>query len=125
MTALGALHKCVLGKAPPTIAAIFPSVGVLVPAFETRLAVSRHSRQLLDPVRGNESRVLKRSLFGSVRVRNSLLEETVRASTVASFQLEFKVAVRRSLLRRRNWQASLTHSSGSVDIRRFQRFFFD
>ena len=86
--------------------------------------MSRHRRQLQDPIRGNGSQIFKRSLLVSIFVYNRLSYKLVHAPSVSSFQGALQSAFRRCLLRRRYWQTSMARSSGSMDISRFQSFLF-
>ena len=128
MAALGLIHRCVLDKAPIAISAFFPRIGVRHVAYATRLEAARHDKQIVDKVRGSESQVFKRSLFGFARVYNRLPQGIVDSLSVGAFQRELQSAVRRCLVQRRHrqsWLLFLTRSMSSMDILRFQRYFVD
>lgn len=83
---LGLLHKVVLGQAHSGFSSLFPPCPSDPPRYFTRLQARKHSRQLLDRCDGRQPGYLGRSLFGLVRVYNSLPQEAVEKSSVSSFQ---------------------------------------
>ena len=126
IAALGLIHRCTLDKAPCALSAFFRRAGSSNAVYNTRLAASRHNKQVDDPIRGHESQPFKRSALGSVRVYNRLPQSVVDATSVGAFQTELQFAVRRCLLQRRrrqSWLFFLSRSVISMDIGRFQQYF--
>ncbi len=94
IAALGVLHKLILGILPDAIADLFPFSESHRDMHHTRLLASRHNRQLEDPIRGNETEMYKRSVFGYVAIYNRLPQSVVDETTVKSVQRRLQDALR-------------------------------
>ncbi len=123
IASLGVLYKCVLGTAPAPIASFFPLASPQQTSVQTRLQVSRHSKQLFDRVAANSTDVFKRSLFGRVRVFNRLPEVVIQSESVSAFQSSLAKAMRKAAASNRNWSNVFSTSQCVKDIRTFQQYF--
>ena len=126
ISALGLIHRCVLDKAPTALREFFPEQDACIPKYTTRLAASRHGRQIYDFAEGGKSKIFKRSAFGSVLVYNRLPQFVVDASSVSKFQGWLQSAVRNCLIQKRSrqsWLHVLCRSMSSMDVGRFQQLF--
>ena len=83
---LGLLHKIVLGQAPAPIEHLFSRKTSNLRDFGIDSGVSRHDRQLHDPIEPGHSPMIRRSVFGMIRIYNSLPQRTVSLQSVKSFQ---------------------------------------
>ena len=93
---LGALHRVVLGCAPPQAAALFPVLGVVDEPFRRQFLRHwrpLHNRQMATPVTFASTDVLKRSVFGLVRCYNRLPQEIVDISSVKKIQRRLQLAL--------------------------------
>ena len=124
MAALGLLHKRILGILPGPIAEMFPFESSVRGCHRTRLWEARHDRQLRDPIRGLETQVFKRSLFGYVAIYNRLPQHVVEIQSVKEFQKQLQVAMKTSARTGcDSWSSIFCFSSRTSDIARFQRCF--
>jgi len=80
---LGLLHKIQLGQTHPDFAKLFP-LQVEARTANTRQNSRRHERQFHEFA--GHSHYFKRSVFGAVKVYNTLQPEAVRSTTVKHFQ---------------------------------------
>ena len=83
---LGLLHKVALGSAPAPIKQLFDKKPWTLNSFGFKADVCRHDRQLHDPIEPGHSPVIRRSIFGMVRIYNALPQSVVALTTVKSFQ---------------------------------------
>ena len=67
--------------------------------IRTRLLVARHDRQCLDPIRGHQTQIFKRSVFGYVAICNRPPQHVVEAKTVKCFKKQLQDAMRHNLCR--------------------------
>jgi hypothetical protein len=83
---LGLLHKVALGSAPQPILDLFRSTPLN--SFSVGLTSSRlrHNMQIHDPVEFNHPGIIKRSVFGLIRVYNDLPQYVVSAKTAKVLQ---------------------------------------
>ena len=106
---LGMLHKCTLQTAHPRLQELFPSAPQADHLRRTRSQHLKHNRQLVELCKGNFLEIMRRSVFGLVRVYNLLPHEVVWTKTVQDFQKSLT-----ELLRSRcesgmvNWELSLS-----------------
>ncbi len=124
MAALGVLHKRVLGFLPAAIAEMLPFGPESRTVHRTRLLSSRHDHQLCDPIRGVETQIFKRSIFGYIAIYNRLPQHVVETKTVKGFQHVLQNALRQCARRdSANWTQMYSYRSRTLDIARFQRYF--
>ena len=120
---LAVLHKVTLGLAPPQLAALFPRAALPDPGrCATRLLVRRHQHQLAE--RTCRTDILKRSLFGLVRIYNLLPPEVVSASTISAFQSRLQKGVKAAAAQGvDNWNRLLSPEAPPLRSAAFQRIF--
>ena len=124
IAALGVLHKRVLGILPESLADFFPLSDGLRSNHRTRLLQSRHNCQLRDPIRGSETQIYKRSVFGYVAIYNRLPQKAVNEKSLKGFQAKLQNAMRQALrLGHSDWASVFSFASRTSDIARFQRCF--
>ena len=83
---LGLLFKVSSGIAPAPIAKMFrPHTGSLT-AYGFTANAQFHSKAIHDPVESGHPVIIKRSIFGLIRVFNRLPQECVNAKTTSQFQ---------------------------------------
>ena len=99
---LGLIHRCALGHAHKSLCRLFRR-DTSEPRRVTRLSTRRHNLQIIDHCDGSHSDLMRRSVFGMVRVYNLLPQEFVDATTVSSFQHRLTRHVRSSISRDIHW----------------------
>ena len=85
ISALGVIHRRVLGISPAPISALLP-FDERAPAYATRRVAHSHDKQLVDRAAGLATELFKRSVFGYVGVYNRLPQAVVNTKTVKEFQ---------------------------------------
>ena len=93
---LGLIHRTVLDEGVPHFAKWFFPCVRRRHLYRTRLADSKHSRQLHDWIDGEHSELLRRSPLGLPRVYNCLPQSVVDAKTVCNFQEKLKELVQKA-----------------------------
>ena len=88
--------KSVHGKAHADLKSLFPRDSDTGHSYQTKWKKHRHSFQLMEARRGTQHALLRRSVFGLIRVWNRLPQEVVFAATVEDMQ---------KLLTRMVWRA--------------------
>ena len=83
---LGLLYKVAWEIAPKPIQSIFSLRPATLEQQGFLGSASRHSKQIMDPVAFNHPVMIKRSVFGLIRVFNSLPQNVVNAGSVQIFQ---------------------------------------
>lgn len=83
---LGAIHRCVHGKAHPDLRGLFQPEQRPTGSPKTRRATRLHSKQLKDHCDSSQSASLQRSVWGLVRVWNELPVQAVELTNVGKFQ---------------------------------------
>ena len=102
MAMLGVIHRTVLGLGPAHLQAFFRRDWDRS-SRETRFAVRRHDKQLVDPRGPRFSEQLRRSALGLVAVYNLLPQSVVDAPSVSLFQGQLQSMLRDYALRRADW----------------------
>ena len=88
----------------------------------TKPLVRLHARQLADPVKGRETEIFKRSMFGFVAVYNRLPVELVGCQSVKAFHSRRSKAIAaQARMGTDGWQDMLSHRNRTGDIRLFHR----
>ena len=83
---LALLHKVSLGTAPRPIADLFKHRGGTLDSFGFSGSFRTHCRQLHDPVVFNHPPIIKRSVYGLIKVYNRLSFQVLDAKTPKQFQ---------------------------------------
>ena len=86
MAMLALLHKVSLGIAPEPIRNLFKARSGTLDMHGFGGTFSTHCRQLHDPVAFNHPVIIKRSIFGLIRIYNRLPTYTLDAKTPKVFQ---------------------------------------
>lgn len=123
IAALCVLHRRILGQLPAPLAEMLPLDTPRDTQHRTRLAAPRHDKQLVDPVRGRETQLFKRSMFGYVGIYNRLPQSVVEAKSVKVFQRKLQFALRAFSTRNTDLESFLSYRSRLSDIARFQSYF--
>ena len=111
MAMLGLIHRTTLNSGPPHFRRWFVPLEPRATGHSTRRQTRLHNRQLHDPADGSHSELLRRSVFGLVRVYNELPQETVDKGTVKTFQQSLQNALKDAARQgSENWQ--LTYDTG-------------
>ena len=124
MSGLSLIHRVVLGIAPPQFSKL------LYPAHEHYLQrgwafrISRHSKQLHDPLSNPSSRMMKRSIFSLVYPYNNLPQYVVNSSTIKSFQRHLHHALKKCAeAEPNNWETLFRNSVYTRSVRQFRAWF--
>ena len=80
------LHKVSLGAAPGPISDLFKLRSGTLDSFGFSGAFRTHARQLHDPIHPSHPVILKRSVFGLIRVYNRLPSQVLDAKSPKIFQ---------------------------------------
>ena len=83
---LGILHTVAWEVAPKPIQSLFSLRPSTLEHHGFTVSQSRHNRQIADPVVFNHPVIIKRSVFGLIRVFNRLPAAAVNAKSVKAFQ---------------------------------------
>ena len=86
ITMLGLLHKVSLGLAPTALSGLFSCVPQDLRRHGFVGARCRHNHQLHDSIAFNHPQILKRSVFGLIRIYNDLPLEIVNDASVSALQ---------------------------------------
>ena len=121
---LGLLHRINLGLAPNCFNNLFyPSCTDHFPR-DLRCPLSRHSRQINDPIDASSSALHRRSIFGLIYTYNLLPQKVVDKSSVKKFQSLLQDALKRAASQDfSDW--SLLYSTGirRMSVETFQNLF--
>ena len=93
ISALGVIHRRVLGISPKSITELLPMAEQNRPAYNTRLARHLHDKQLVDHATGRTTEMFRRSVFGYVGVYNRLPQAIVGKKTVKEFQRQIQSTI--------------------------------
>ena len=101
---LGLIHRCVLGKGPPQFAQFFVQENA-GPVYRcTRAQLRRHSRTLVDLLRGKFLEIDRRSALGLIGVYNMLPSNIVGLNSVCTFQGALqKLVIQQALQENPHW----------------------
>ena len=83
---LGLLYKVSRNTAPRPLQALFSLLPATLAEHGFLSARQSHQRQIFDPVEPSHLTIIRRSVFGLIRVWNGLSEALVEAKTVKIFQ---------------------------------------
>ena len=109
MAMLGLSHRVQLGIAPQPLADLFPRARSTMFSFVT--ALPKHDRQLQCDIGPSPSSTMRRSLFGLVRVYNSLPAQIANADTVKLFQKRLHMHLRCAAVNsHRHWESMYSGS---------------
>ena len=90
---LGLVYKCVFDLAHPDLCNMFTKINV-GHEYLTRLQDNRHRYQLKEETDGTRHEMLRRSIFGAVRIWNRLPQNIVEIPCVSKFQSALTELVR-------------------------------
>ena len=124
ITALGILHKRILGLTPSVITELLPFAVRNPLTHQTRLAVRLHDKQLEDRASGIVTEMFRRSLFGYVGIYNRLPQGCINLPNVKSFQAHLQSSLRNQVqMGNPAWRDLLASLNRISDIRVFQQIF--
>ena len=83
---LGILHGASLGTAPPQICKMFAGQRSTLRKYGINNRSVPHDRQLHDPIAPGHSPMIRRSIYGRIRVYNLLPHRALSADSVKCFQ---------------------------------------
>ena len=83
---LGFIFRCAEGLAPEALQLLFPGASQVGHCYPTRFREDRHPIQLEELRTGTHHALLRRSVFGLVRIWNRLPAEVVMAKNIEKFQ---------------------------------------
>ena len=93
---LGLLHKVSLGVAPEPVSKLFVRSPKDLYSHGFRCSRPRHKHVLHDPIAFDHPAFMKRSIFGLVKVYNSLRPDIVNDSSVSSLQRKLQAAAKQA-----------------------------
>ena len=122
LSALGLLHRRVLGKAPAPIEELLPFAPAGRLVLLTRLTSHLHDKQIEDPIKGRETEMFKRSLYDFIAIYNRLPQSIIDCTSVKAFQSKLAAAFRNCVrLGTHDWRNIFHYNKRTSDIIAFQR----
>ena len=124
ISALGLMHRVVLGLAPPQLTEFFRSANAAQLGRGWAYNFQWHNRQLHDAIDGSTNRTMERSIFSLVYSYNCLPQHVVEHQSVKSFQRCLQNAVKTGARAgHADWASLLKFGARSNGVASFRQWF--